>query len=130
MSRTSPRLLALVATVSIVVATAGCHSAKEAPTTFAREDAPGETMTLLPTHSVKLKLASFIHDVPHFGIFELKSGQSIVSGTYTYASNEKEPRYTFEAEGGKKWTATVTDGVLKDEQGNTWLRQREPAAIR
>lgn len=127
MSRTNSRLLVLVVLIAMVVAAPGCHSAKGSPTTYAREDKPDEAMTLLPTHSIKWKLASFIHDVPHFGIFELKSGESVVAGTYSYEANDQEWRYKFESDGGKKWTATLTNGTFKDDQGIVWLQQREPA---
>jgi len=123
------RSFVLVATISTLVVSVGCQSPKDEPTTFARKDAPDQTMTLLATHSIKWKLASFFHDVPHMGIYELKSNQDTQSGTYSYAGNDQELRYTFETEAGKRWTATLTNATLKDEQGNIWLRQKESVPV-
>ena len=128
MSKTRLRLIGFAASMSIMLALTGCKGTTDIPATYAKESAATETITLVPTHSVKWKLASFFHEVPHFGIFEMKSARGTVNGTYSYQDEKTGRQYSFEASDKTKWSATMLpDGTLRDKQGNVWHRQKEAA---
>ena len=129
MSKTRVHWIAFVALMFMLLSLAGCKKASEPPVTLAREST-AETITLVPTFSVKWKLASYVHDVPHIGTFELKSAKGTVSGKYSYWSDEKNERnYSFEAQSGEKWSARMdAHGTITDQNGNVW-RQQKAAAV-